>query len=105
MHEFHATTVISVRRHGVVAIIAGQEFQWVFGAVKRTGSAAGVWFDWSKSQRRVGTYYFYARLGLVGTYTGLILAHAALGAPFVFLTVAATLASFVFTFKVMHGLG
>ena len=42
----------------------------------------------------IGTYYFYARLGLVGTYTGIILAHAALGAPFVFLTVAATLASF-----------
>ena len=42
----------------------------------------------------IGTYYVYARLGLVGTYTGLILAHAALGAPFVFLTVAATLASF-----------
>ncbi len=42
----------------------------------------------------IGTYYFYARLGLVGTYTGLILAHAALGAPFVFVTVTATLASF-----------
>jgi putative spermidine/putrescine transport system permease protein len=42
----------------------------------------------------IGTYYFYARLGLVGTYTGLILAHAALGAPFVFVTVSATLASF-----------
>ena len=42
----------------------------------------------------IGTYYFYARLGLVGTYAGIILAHAALGAPFVFLTVAATLASF-----------
>jgi putative spermidine/putrescine transport system permease protein len=42
----------------------------------------------------IGTYYFYARLGLVGTYAGLILAHAALGAPFVFVTVTATLASF-----------
>jgi putative spermidine/putrescine transport system permease protein len=42
----------------------------------------------------IGTYYFYARIGLVGTYTGLILAHAALGAPFVFVTVTATLASF-----------
>jgi putative spermidine/putrescine transport system permease protein len=42
----------------------------------------------------IGTYYFYARLGLVGTYTGIILAHAALGAPFVFVTVTATLASF-----------
>jgi putative spermidine/putrescine transport system permease protein len=42
----------------------------------------------------IGTYYFYARLGLVGTYAGLILAHTALGAPFVFVTVTATLASF-----------
>ncbi len=42
----------------------------------------------------IGTYYFYARIGLVGTYTGIILAHAALGAPFVFVTVTATLASF-----------
>jgi putative spermidine/putrescine transport system permease protein len=42
----------------------------------------------------IGTYYFYARIGLAGTYTGVILAHAALGAPFVFITVSATLASF-----------
>jgi putative spermidine/putrescine transport system permease protein len=42
----------------------------------------------------IGTYYFYAQIGLVGTYAGIILAHAALGAPFVFVTVSATLASF-----------
>jgi putative spermidine/putrescine transport system permease protein len=42
----------------------------------------------------IGMYYFYARLGLIGTYTGIIFAHAALGAPFVFVTVTATLASF-----------
>jgi putative spermidine/putrescine transport system permease protein len=42
----------------------------------------------------IGMYYFYARIGLIGTYTGIILAHAALGAPFVFITVSATLASF-----------
>lgn len=42
----------------------------------------------------IGTYYAYARLGLVGSYTGIILAHAALGVPFVFVTVSATLASF-----------
>ena len=46
-------------RFGVVAIVAAQEFQWVFGATKRTGSGAGVWFDWHKTERRVGTYYFY----------------------------------------------
>jgi hypothetical protein len=48
-------------RFGVVAIVAAQEFQWVFGATKRRGSGGGVWFDWSKSERRVGTYYFYIR--------------------------------------------
>lgn len=42
----------------------------------------------------IAMYYFYARLGLVGTYTGVILVHAALGAPFVLITVGATLASF-----------
>ena len=45
--------------HGVVAIVAAQEFQWVFSATKKTGSTVGVWFDWAKSERRVGTYYFY----------------------------------------------
>jgi hypothetical protein len=45
-------------RHGVVAIVATQEFQWVFSATKKTKGNA-VWFDWAKSERRVGTYYFY----------------------------------------------
>lgn len=42
----------------------------------------------------VGVYFFFAPLGLTSTYTGLILAHAALGAPFVVITVAATLEGF-----------
>lgn len=42
----------------------------------------------------IGAYYFYARIHLVGTYAGLILAHAALGTPFVVVTVGATLAAF-----------
>jgi hypothetical protein len=41
----------------VVAIVAAQEFQWVFTATKRTGSGAGVWFVWTKTERRVGIYY------------------------------------------------
>jgi hypothetical protein len=45
-------------RHGVVAIVATQEFQWVFGATKKTKGKA-VWFDWNKSERRVSCYYFY----------------------------------------------
>jgi len=42
----------------------------------------------------VGLYLFYGPLGLNQTYVGLILAHAALGAPFVVVTVSAVLANF-----------
>lgn len=41
-----------------------------------------------------GMYFAYAPFGLVNSYLGLILAHAALGAPFVLVTVSATLAGF-----------
>ena len=47
-------------RCGVVAIIAAQEFQWVFSATKHTGSTTGgIYFRWAKEERRVGVYYFY----------------------------------------------
>ena len=42
----------------------------------------------------VATYLFFAPLGLVDSYAGLIIVHAALGAPFVLTTVLATLAGF-----------
>jgi putative spermidine/putrescine transport system permease protein len=42
----------------------------------------------------VAIYFLYARLGLVGTYLGLILAHATLAAPFVVLVVHAALQGF-----------
>ena len=42
----------------------------------------------------VGMFYFYAKIGLTGTLAGLILAHAALGVPFVVITVSATLVGF-----------
>lgn len=41
-----------------------------------------------------GMFFFYTRFNLVGTFTGLIIAHAALGVPFVIITVTATLAGF-----------
>jgi putative spermidine/putrescine transport system permease protein len=41
-----------------------------------------------------GMFLFYAKVNLIGTYTGLILAHAALGTPFVVITVTATLSGF-----------
>jgi hypothetical protein len=46
-------------RFGVVAIVAAQEFQWVFSATKHTGAGGGVWFEFAKAERRVGIYYFY----------------------------------------------
>jgi hypothetical protein len=59
----HLDTVLDAAdrtgHHGVVAIVAAQEFQWVFSATKKTGSTVGVWFDWTKAERRVGIYYFY----------------------------------------------
>ncbi|WP_394756390.1 ABC transporter permease [Rhodoferax sp.] len=42
----------------------------------------------------VSTYLFFAKIGLADTYLGLILVHAALGAPFVLTTVLATLQNF-----------
>ena len=41
-----------------------------------------------------GMYFFYSRVGLQGTYLGVVLAHAALGIPFVIITVTATLSGF-----------
>ena len=41
-----------------------------------------------------GMFFFYASIGLASTYTAVILAHAALGIPFVIITVTATLTGF-----------
>jgi hypothetical protein len=46
-------------RFGVVAIVAAQEFQFVYSAARRTGASGGVYFVFSKEERRVGVYYFY----------------------------------------------
>ncbi|MFM7532072.1 MAG: ABC transporter permease [Rubrivivax sp.] len=42
----------------------------------------------------VGAYFFYSRLGIANSLTGIVLAHAVLGTPFVLITVSATLAGF-----------
>jgi putative spermidine/putrescine transport system permease protein len=42
----------------------------------------------------VGVYFAFAKVGLVDGYLGLTLAHAALGAPFVLVTVLSTLSGF-----------
>ncbi|MCI2393993.1 ABC transporter permease [Aliiroseovarius sp. N1F302] len=41
-----------------------------------------------------GMYFFYSKINLAGTYWGVVLAHAALGIPFVIITVTATLVGF-----------
>lgn len=41
-----------------------------------------------------GMFFFYSSLGVSNTYLGLILAHTALGTPFVVITVTATLSNF-----------
>jgi putative spermidine/putrescine transport system permease protein len=41
-----------------------------------------------------GMFFFYSRMGLQGTFAGVILAHAALATPFVVITVTATLVGF-----------
>jgi len=41
-----------------------------------------------------GMFFFYSRMGLGQTHLGLILAHAALGTPFVVITVTATLTAY-----------
>ena len=41
-----------------------------------------------------GMFFFYSQIGLAQTYLGVILAHAALGTPFVVITVTATMVGF-----------
>jgi putative spermidine/putrescine transport system permease protein len=54
----------------------------------------------------VGMYFFFVKVGLVGTYPGLILAHTALSVPFVVVTVMATLDGFdVSLVRAAAGLG
>jgi hypothetical protein len=45
-------------RFGVVAIVSAQEFQWVFSGRNRSESPVAN-FEFTKSERRAGTYYFY----------------------------------------------
>ena len=47
------------RRFGVVAIVAGEELQWVFSARNRARKPGAVCFEFFRERRRVGVYYFY----------------------------------------------
>lgn len=54
----------------------------------------------------VGAYFFYSTLGVANSLTGIIMAHAVLGTPFVVITVCATLAGFdQALFRAARGLG
>lgn len=54
----------------------------------------------------VAMYLFYMRIGLAGTFTGLIIAHSLLGVPFVVTTVSAALKGFNVTLvKASYSLG
>jgi hypothetical protein len=46
-------------RFGVVAIVAAQEYQWVYSAKNRATKPGAVSFEFVKEDRRVGMYYFY----------------------------------------------
>ena len=47
-------------RFGVVAIVAAQEFQWVFsGRNRSTDAGRRCGFEFTEAERRVGIYYFY----------------------------------------------
>ena len=48
-------------RAGMAAIGVAQEFAPVFLATKRNGQSTGVWFSFTKAQRRVTCYYSYTR--------------------------------------------
>lgn len=53
-----------------------------------------------------GMYFFYSSINLAQTFTGVILAHAALGTPFVIITVTATLVGFDYSLvRAAHSLG
>ncbi len=44
---------------GVVAIVIAQEIQWVFTGYNRATKPGAVNFEFTKTERRVSTYYFY----------------------------------------------
>jgi putative spermidine/putrescine transport system permease protein len=100
--EWMAATVVSVR----VALLTT-----VLATVLGTAAAYGLHFSkarWAAVSRMilavplimpviligVGVFFLYARLGLVNTTLGLVLAHAALAIPFVVVTVSAGLQVF-----------
>lgn len=97
---------LAIRNSFVVGIIAA-----LIATVLGTLAAVGLASPWMPYKRFItalllspmivpliiiaaGMFFFYTRFNLVGTFAGLIIAHAALGVPFVIITVTATLSGF-----------
>jgi putative spermidine/putrescine transport system permease protein len=98
--------LLSIRNSFVIGIAAA-----ILATVLGTVAAVGLSSPWMPFKRLItalllspmivpliiiaaGMFFFYTNFGLVGTYAGLIIAHAALGVPFVIITVTATLQGF-----------
>jgi len=97
---------LAIRNSFVIGIAAA-----ILATVLGTVAAVGLASPWMPFKRMItalllspmivpliiiaaGMFFFYTSFGLVGTFPGLIIAHAALGVPFVIITVTATLAGF-----------
>ncbi len=97
---------LAIRNSFVIGIAAA-----ILATVLGTVAAVGLASPWMPFKRMItalllspmivpliiiaaGMFFFYTGFGLVATYAGLIIAHAALGVPFVIITVTATLAGF-----------
>lgn len=97
---------LAIRNSFVIGIAAA-----ILATVLGTIAAVGLASPWMPFKRMItalllspmivpliiiaaGMFFFYTSFGLVATYAGLIIAHAALGVPFVIITVTATLAGF-----------
>ncbi|MGB3408583.1 MAG: ABC transporter permease [Jannaschia sp.] len=97
---------LAIRNSFVIGIIAA-----LIATTLGTLAAVGLSSQWMPFKRLItalllspmivpliiiaaGMFFFYTRFNLVGTFTGLIIAHAALGVPFVIITVTATLSGF-----------
>jgi putative spermidine/putrescine transport system permease protein len=98
--------LLAIRNSFIVGSIAA-----IIATVLGTLAAVGLSSQWMPYKRLItalllspmivpliiiaaGMFFFYTQFNLVGTFTGLIIAHAALGVPFVIITVTATLSGF-----------
>ncbi|WP_414833938.1 ABC transporter permease [Afifella sp. YEN Y35] len=103
---FSGTWMSSIRNSLIIGVVAA-----TIATFLGTLAAAGLWLADFPGKRfisafllapmivpmviyAVGLYFYFAPFDLTATFTGLILAHAVLGTPFVVITVTATLSGF-----------